>query len=323
MSLEADYLVDRRRLRRRVTFWRIVAVALALVGVLIAGFLTLGKRGIDRKQPHIARVSISGIITGDASTLKLLRQVGDAAGPKAVLLSIESPGGTVSGSEELYEGIRKLSAKKPVVAVVSGLAASGAYIAALGTDHLVARGNAVVGSIGVIAQLPNASKLLDKVGVTMETVRSSPLKASPSGLEPTPPEALKALEDTVMDDFAWFKGLVQERRQYDDAGIAKVADGRVFTGRQALALKLIDELGGETEAVAWLHGTKNIDDKYKILDWKRPSESSRFGFLRSMSLAAALLGFDRVSESLGEADQLLDEQRLTGILALWSPPPIQ
>ena len=110
-----------------------------------------------------------------------------------MLISIDSPGGTTTGAERLFEAIRRLSAKKPTVAVVGTLAASGGYIAALGADQIVAQGNSLVGSIGVLVEYPNFAKLLDTIGVKVEDVKSSPLKASPNGFEPTTPEARAAL----------------------------------------------------------------------------------------------------------------------------------
>lgn len=319
MSLDADSIVDRRRLARKVTFWRVLTVLIAVIAIIGFGAARFGTQRGAHLQPHIARVSISGIITGDSETLKLLRSVEDSSTARAAILSIESPGGTVSGSEELYEGIRKLAAKKPVVAVVGNTAASGAYIAAIGTDHIVSRGGAIIGSIGVIAQIPNATKLLANIGVQMETVRSSPLKAMPSGIEPTPPEALKALEDTVLDSFAWFKGLVQERRNLSGDELAKVANGRVFTGRQALPLKLVDEIGGESEAIAWLAREKQIDGALKVEDWKRPEASSPWKLMRSMSYAASAFGFEHLAQALGAGETNITASALTGLLALWSP----
>lgn len=321
MSLEADQIVDRRRLNRRVTFWRVLTFLVAAIAILGFGLARLGKREGIHLQPHIARVAISGLITGDQATLKLLKSVEDSATARAAILSIESPGGTVSGSEELYEGIRKLAAKKPVVAVVGNTAASGAYIAAIGTDHIVSRGGAIVGSIGVIAQIPNATKLLSNIGVQVESVRSSPLKALPSGIEPTPPEALKALEDTVLDSFAWFKGLVQERRNLSGDELARVANGRVFTGRQALPLKLIDEIGGETEAIAWLQREKQIGNDLKVEDWKRPETQSPWNIMRGMSQAASAFGFEQAARALSAGESGIAASTLTGLLALWSPLP--
>ena len=126
-----------------------------------------------------------------------------------MLVSIDSPGGTTTGAERLYDAIRRLSVKKPTVAVVGTLAASGGYIAALGADEIVAQGNSLVGSIGVLVEYPNFAKLLDKIGVKVENVKSAPLKASPNGFEPTTPEARAALASIVDDSFVWFKELVK------------------------------------------------------------------------------------------------------------------
>jgi len=191
--LFADYLAERRILRRKLSYWRIAAFAAVILGVAIASQRLLGPDGSLGFTPHIARLAIEGIITGDRETLKLIQKIEDSKAAEAVLISIDSPGGTTSGAERLYDAIRRLSAKKPTVAVVGSMAASGGYVAALGTDRIVALGNALVGSIGVLVQYPNFAKLLDTVGVKVEDVKSSPLKASPNGFEPTSPEARAAL----------------------------------------------------------------------------------------------------------------------------------
>ena len=162
----------------------------------------------------------------------------------------------------------RLKAKKPLVVVVEGLAASGGYIAAIAADHIVARQSSLVGSIGVLFQFPNFTELLKTVGVKVEEVKSSPLKAAPNGFEPTSPEARAALDALVKDSYAWFRGLVKERRGMDDALLEKVADGRVFTGRQAVELKLIDQLGDEKAAVAWLVAEKKIKSDLPVRDYK-------------------------------------------------------
>src|SRR5271170_7920124 len=202
----ADYLVDRRRLRKQVTFWRVIAFVVAALAIIGLGLRFAVKSGVG--GAHIARLSISGMITGDADTVKLLRAVADSHAVAAVL-TIDSPGGTTEGSEVLYEEIRRLAAKKPVVAVVGTMAASGAYIAAIGADRIFVRGNSIVGSIGVLMQFPNVSGLMDKVGVKLEAIKSSPLKAAPNGLEPTSEAARAAIASLVADSFAWFKALVK------------------------------------------------------------------------------------------------------------------
>ncbi len=319
MSLIADQIVDRRILSRRVSFWRIVSILMAIALVAGVGILAGGGLQTDHVRPHIARVSIAGLITGDTATLNLLESVQKSSTVQGVILSIESPGGTVSGSEELYEGIRRLSAVKPVVAVVGNTAASGAYIAAIGADHIVSRGGAIVGSIGVIAQIPNATKLLSNIGIEMETVRSSPLKASPSGLEPTPPEARRALEATILDSFSWFKGLVKERRNLSDDQLKVVADGRVFTGRQALPLKLVDELGGEMEAKRWLQREKKLPENLNIEDWKRSDSSKSFNFLRNLAKLSQASGLESLSKVLSVISGNIEQNQQTGLMVVWSP----
>ena len=318
MSLIADQIVDRRILSRRVSFWRVISIAMAVALIAGLGVLAGGGLPTDHIKPHIARVSISGLITGDTATLKLLESVQKSPTVQGVILSIESPGGTVSGSEELYESIRRLAAVKPVVAVVGNTAASGAYIAAIGADHIVSRGGAIIGSIGVIAQIPNATKLLSNIGVEMETVRSSPLKASPSGLEPTPPEAKKALEATILDSFMWFKGLVKERRNLSDDQLKAVADGRVFTGRQALPLKLVDELGGEIEAKKWLETQKKLPENLTIEDWKRSDSSKPFNFLRSLAELSRIAGFESLAHALGGFASTAEHAQHSGLMVIWS-----
>ena len=261
----ADYLVDRRKLRSQLTFWRVVAFVAAAIAILAIA-LRVGS-WISSSQAHIARIEISGVITGDKKTLNLIDDVAKS-NAAAALLEINSPGGTTEGSEALYGEIRRLAAKKPVVAVIGAVGASGAYITALAADHVIVRGNSLVGSIGVLVQFPNVSGLMDKVGVKLELIKSSPLKAAPNGFEPTSDAARDAMAALVADSYAWFKDLVRERRGLSDDELAKVADGRVFTGRQSLPLKLADALGGEREAIAWLETEKGVTKDLPIRDWK-------------------------------------------------------
>jgi protease-4 len=323
MSLDADSIVDRRRIRRKLTFWRVFAVLFAICAVIAlgaalrvpgSGMLT-GKTG-----DSIARVTFTGLIRGDQERVEALERLGQSRA-RAVIVHINSPGGTTSGSEELYSALMRLKERKPLVVVVDGLAASGGYIIAVAADHIVAQETSLVGSIGVLFQYPNVTDLLKTVGVKMEEIKSSPLKAAPNGFEPTSPEARAAIEAIVSDSYAWFRGLVKARRHMDDATLDKVADGRVFTGRQAVPLKLIDELGDERAAVAWLAKEKNIDPKTPVRDYKLRDRLSDLPFLHTA--AAAVL--DAVG--LGVLARRIEEwgalQRLSldGLLALWHPSP--
>ncbi len=318
MSLTSDMLVDRRRLRRQLTFWRVASVLILILALIGAGFAFRTYSG-PGGQAHIARMNIEGLITGRQETLDLLRDI-EKSSASAVILRINSGGGTTSGSEALYSAVQALSAKKPVIAVIDGVGASGAYMTALGAERIVANGSALVGSIGVIAQVPNVSKLLDTLGVKVEAVRSSPLKAMPSGVEPTTPEARAALEATVADSYRWFRELVGSRRNLAGDALGSVSDGRVFTGRQALGLKLVDELGGEKEAIAWLEREKNIAKELRVVEYKPKSQRGSLPAIGSLHQAARLLGLP-VPEALDEAaNRLLGPKALEGLVSVWQMP---
>lgn len=319
MALEADHIADRRSLRRKLTLWRALAVlgVLAVIGVIGVRWGNIGNlAGLEQR---VARITISGIITGDKATLELIRRVAASPAPAAIV-HISSPGGTVTGSEALYLELRKLAAKKPTVAVVDGMAASGGYVAALGADRIFAQQTAIVGSIGVLMQIPNVGKLLDSVGVKVEEVKSSPLKAAPNGFEPTSPEARAALQRVVDDSYDWFKKLVRERRSLTDAELAAVSDGRVHTGRQGLPLKLVDALGNEDDARDWLAREKSISRTTPVRDWKPRAESDPLGLWSAAARLAQAAGLDPLARVIDTAASLPPGMRLDGPLALWQPP---
>jgi protease-4 len=312
----ADLIADRRALRRKLSLWRLLALVLAAAAVIALGLAAVGFRWRPSDR-HVARVSISGVITGDEDTLKLLRNVASARNVEAAVLVINSPGGTTSGAERLHDEIRRLARRKPVVAMVTTMAASGGYIAAIGADGIVAEGNSVVGSIGVLFQYPNVSRLLDMVGVKVEEVKSSPLKASPSPFEAPNEAAQRAIADLVADSYAWFRDLVKTRRNLDEAELARVADGRVFTGRQAVGLKLVDRLGGEREARAWLESEKKVPASLPLREWKPDRGLERLGVFSLAGAAAESLGLEGLSASLR---RLAAPAELDGLLSIWQGP---
>jgi protease IV len=323
MSLDADTIVDRRRLRRKLTFWRVCAVLLVIIAALsIAAALAPPGSRLLAAPPHtIARVTITGLIRNDRERVEALDRLAKS-GVKAVIVHLDSPGGTTVGSEQLHDALRRVVAAKPTVMVVDGLAASGAYIAAIAGDHIIAQDTSLVGSIGVLFQLPNVTDLLKTVGIKVEEIKSSPLKAAPNGFEPTSPEARAAIEAIVRDSYDWFRDLVKARRHFDDANLERVADGRVFTGRQAVELKLVDQLGDEQSAIAWLAKEKGIDPKLKVRDWRLDSRLGDLGFLHLIeSKLLERLGLGTLATQLHElgAVQAVERVNLDGLLALWHP----
>src|SRR4029077_8351158 len=194
MSLDADVIVDRRRMRRKLTFWRVLAVLVAIGAVVVAA-VAFGPRGFSQtSRPQIARVTIRGLIRGDQDRVEALEALAKQRNARAVIVHVDSPGGTGGGSEQLYDAPLRISETKPTVVVVDGMAASGGYIAAMASDHIIAQSMSLVGSVGVLFQYPNFTDLLKTIGVQVETIRSTPLKATPDGFGPTSPEARAAVE---------------------------------------------------------------------------------------------------------------------------------
>ncbi len=324
MSLDSDVIVDRRRIRRKLTFWRVIAALGVIAAAVAVGVLASpSARTAISGSNAIARVKIDGLIRSDQARVEALERL-EKSSAAAVIVHINSPGGTTAGSEQLFDALTRLKAKKPMVVVVEGLAASGGYIAALASDQIIAQQTSLVGSIGVLFQIPNVSDLLKTVGVKVEEVKSSPLKAAPNGYEPTSPEARAALDSLVKDSYAWFRGLVKDRRGMDDATLQTVADGRVFTGRQAVGLKLIDQLGDEKTAVAWLVAQKKVGADTPVRDFKLTPRFGDMTFLRATASVAldaiGLGGLARQVEQSGVA-QAVDRLGLDGMLALWHPSP--
>ncbi len=310
-------LVDRRRAQRRLASWRAFAFVAVAAAVLAVGWrVTGGRGGAAALVPHVARLRIGGLITGDRDTIKLIDDVAKS-NATAALVMIDSPGGTTTGSERVYDALRRLSDRKPTVAVVGTLAASGAYIAAIGTDHIVAQGNSLVGSIGVLFQFPNVSGALDKVGVKVETIKSSPLKASPNGFEPTSPEAKAAIDALVVDSYDWFKDLVKSRRKLDDQGLAAVDDGRVFTGRQGIGLHLVDALGEERDALRYLQDGRGVSKSLPVLDWSARSSFAGFKLFSGAAGVAELFGLDTLAGMIESSAQLADARLFNGLVSVW------
>jgi protease-4 len=321
MALDADTIVDRRRMRRKVTFWRLSAVVIAILAVVALVAVLRPASSFMESRGDIARIRISGLIRGNQDRVEALERLGRSAA-RAVIVHVDTPGGTTSGAQQLYDALRRLQAKKPTVVVVDGLAASGGYIAAIAADQIFALDTSLVGSIGVLFQYPNFTEILKTVGVKLEEVKSSPLKAAPNGFEPTSPEARAAIAAIVMDSYAWFKDLVKSRRSLDDAQLTTVADGRVFTGRQAVALKLVDALGDERTALAWLEKNKNIPANTPVRDFSLEPRFSELSFLHVAAWTFQALGLSAMSQRIEEwgAVRAIERLNLDGLLALWHPP---
>lgn len=308
-TADIERIFEREKLRKSRRRWRIIGIAALLVAAAFA-ISHYASRPFSGDQ--IARLRIDGLIRGDERTLTLINDLGQAPHVKAVIMRIDSPGGTTVGSEALYEALRVLGKKKPVVAVMDSVAASGGYIAALSADHIVARGNTMTGSIGVVFSYPEISQLMQTLGIRYEEIKSGELKAEPTPFKPLSEKVRAVSNAMVQDSFTWFVNLVAERRKMTGARVRQLADGRVYTGRQAKAEGLIDAVGGEELAVSWLQSTKSISEDLQIIDWKpKRSGVPGLGYSLGTGLAEAF-GVKPLAE-------MAERSQLDGLLVLWHP----
>ena len=298
--MELDWIIVRKKLKKQILFWRTFAV-LAVIALIIFQF---GSFDTIKDKNHIAVLNISNIITDNPKRSKALIKVANDDLIKALIVNIDSPGGTVVGGEALYLHLREVSSKKPVVAVISDLATSAGYMTAIAADKIFARQSSITGSIGVIIQTTDITVLLDKIGIKPEAIKSSPLKAQPSPLEPMSNKTRSATRLVVEDIFNMFIDMVSTRRNMNRQTVKKLADGRIYTGRQAVKNGLIDAIGGEKEALNWLSSAKNIDKHLPLKLLRFDEEES---FLKK--ILDRFLGKILISDGL----------RLDGLVSLWHP----
>ena len=317
MSITADEIIDRRRLRRKLSFWRIVALLVAALAIIGGSWQLFGDRVTTLSSKHIAKVRIDGTITEDDELLGRLQKISEAENVKGVIIAIDSPGGTTAGGEAIFEAVREIAEKKPVVAQVGTLAASAGYMVATASDHIVSRQSSIVGSIGVLVQFPEFTGLMEKIGIGLEEIKSSPLKAEPSPFNETTEPERAMIRLIIMDSYNWFVDLVTERRPLDRSQVLAVADGSVFTGRQALEKKLVDALGGENVAVEWLE-SKGLDSDLKVIEWKRSRDDGLFGVIEASGPLAQLLGI-RVNRDNLVSELGLERIFLDGLVSVWHP----
>jgi protease-4 len=319
MTLEADGLAERRRLTRRVRFWRIGAIILAVIA-FFAAFASRDEEFLAQMalNPHIARFTIEGFISDDREQRKMLGEIAKNAQVRGVILYINSPGGTTAGAEALYTALRGLAEKKPIVAVFGTAATSAAYLAGISADHIVARGNSITGSVGVILQYAEVSELLNKLGVRVEEIRSGELKAVPSPFKPADPAGRALVEQLVNESREWFVNLVTKRRELKPDIVEQIKTGRIYTGRQALQAGLVDQIGDEDAAIAWLQEKRGVPKGLNVIDKKAERSFGAFAMHSAVRGASSLFGgiFETILPVFASAPRL---NYLDGLISLWHP----
>ena len=313
--MDSETILERRRLRRRASFWRVSALLLLAVAIALAVTWAVDFEGVDGGE--VAEVRIDGFIATRPGAVKLIDDAAEASSVEAILLLIDSGGGAASGGEALYRAIRRAAEEKPVVAVIDGIGASAAYMAAIAADRVVARETAVTGSIGVIFQYAHFEELLTKIGAEYEEIKSAPLKGEPSIFEETSPAAEAMIRALVNDTYDWFVDLVAERRELSRDVALSLSDGSIYTGRQALQHDLIDAVGDDRDARAWLASEKGVSEDLPQREWKK--DRPFFSALGGDALAglARLVGLDPAAAPILPQRLVVD-----GLLSVWQVPAI-
>ncbi|WP_262998287.1 signal peptide peptidase SppA [Anaplasma capra] len=258
-------------LHSRVLWWRASFFFAVCLLLLVVGQVDYSRiTGMFKAHSYVARVRISGEIGRSRAREALLSKLAESDSVKALVLRIDSPGGTVGDSEALYQQIREVALKKPVVAVLGNVAASGGYMAAIAADHVIARHGTITGSIGVISQYIGIAETAKNLGVALKSIKTSSLKSAMSPLEELSPEGESVIQGVVDDFHVFFTSLVAERRGFTPDQVSTVSDGRIYTGAQALQAGLVDAIGGEKEALEWLKTQKDIDVRVvRDVDYRR------------------------------------------------------
>lgn len=304
MSLSADTLLDRIRMKGEINKWRTLTIIFAVLWAI--GLMWRVFDFSNVRQEYIAKIDVNGVITQSYSRDKKLESLKKDKKVKAVIVHINSPGGTMVGGEHLYNSLRDIAEKKPVVAVMGTVAASAGYMTAIAADKIYASEGTMTGSIGVMIQAAEVTELAEKIGVNFITVKSSDLKGTPSFTEKMTPKVRKVAQEGIDDGYEYFTDLVAERRPLSKEEVLKLADGRIYTGRQAIKNNLVDAIGNEDDAHDWLVKEKNISSKLKI---KKVSTGGK------NSLIENLMG-----GSLGDENPFLSQLLpSSGFLAMWKP----
>ena len=220
------------------------------VSLLISSFISNGsKTDIFAKKEGVGIVELKGLIVSSEQVLKHLTEFRNNPNVKSIVLRIESPGGAVGASQEIYQEVMRTNEVKPIIASMGSMGASGGYYAALGAENIIANPGTMTGSIGVIVKFPNLEGLFEKIGYKSEVIKSGPLKDVGASNRPMSEEERKLMQDLIDNVYDQFVGDIAAARGMPEETVQELADGRVYTGEQALEVGLIDSLGNFTDAI--------------------------------------------------------------------------
>ena len=243
-----------------------------LVIVFRLGVLS-SNSSIDSPGKKVGIIKITGPIISSQSINLQIEKFKNRKDISAIVLRIDSPGGLVAPTQEIYEKVKSIRGIKPIISSMGSVAASGGYYIALGSDTLIANPGTIVGSIGVIMNYPVATELLNKVGIKFETVKSGGLKDVGSYSREVTEADRRHLNEMVANIHSQFIAAVEENRSIDKSKLIKLADGRVFTGQQSKDLGLVDVLGTFEDAISLAGLLSNIEGKPKTIEINKKNNS--------------------------------------------------
>jgi protease-4 len=248
----------------------ILACSILVIVVMSSGTSEEGEYDLSGSGAKIAVVELNGTILSSREVVSTLQTLAENSSVKAILLRVDSPGGGVAASQEIYEEVKSVrDSVKPVVVSMGALAASGGYYVSCGATRIIANPGTITGSIGVIATFPNFTKLMDKIGLQMNVIKSGEYKDSGSPFRPETKGDEKVFQGVVDNSYQQFLGVVSKERKLSVDNLKKFADGRVFTGVQALKLGLIDTLGSFEDAIKIAAKFGGIKGKPVVIEAKK------------------------------------------------------
>lgn len=308
MDTEPDIVLRATSLHRRLLLWRGGAVAFFVLACIVAVGRAPGGGWAAHRAPHLVHLKVQGIIGSDEhENIEALNRARDDDSVKGLVLEVNSPGGAVTGGETLHDAVAAFARRKPVAVSMGSVAASAGYMVSVPASRIFANRSSLTGSIGVILESPDVSTLLDRVGVHVDQLVSGPMKGQPSVVKPLSPEGRDMLQGVVSDLYGFFVNVVAQDRHMPVARVRELADGRPYTGQQAVPLGLVDEIGSMDDARKWLEKKALVSDKAKMVDIGPAATRSRWQRMIK-GIASAVPGAEFV---------LKESSMLDGAVAIW------
>ena len=284
-----EFLVNFFNEKKRSFLRGFIALIILFIGITFFDSI------FNKQDNYIAKVSIENIIYTDDDFSILLDDLKNDQNVKAILVDLNSPGGTIVGSQTIYNKLKSLGENVPIAVSMKEVAASGGYLISLAADRIFCYKGTITGSVGVILQTVNLNNLLEKIGLEPLIVKSGSMKSVPNPFEKVDEEKKEKIISLVDNMAEQFLNLVIQSRNLSKKEIDLISDGSVFTGAQAKEINLVDEIGDEQDAITWLKKKADLDDKTKVLEIKKPES-----FLNDINL---------------NTSNIL--KKMSGILAIW------